>query len=176
MASIVLRPDGRGLSAQALVVSGRRSQQITRTVHGIPPASGGAIRSGQGWRFTSCVPKASCHRRATRRSEFKHGLNGIGPPVWRSGCVSCCCWMKEYLTARSKKNWERRLRRSPGGSAAIKKRGLLGLATIHPGLQLDVIDHGIFTSVADLKRKILRYISALSENRQALSLEILRSS
>jgi len=34
-------------------------------------------------------------------------------------------------------------------------------------LQRDVIDRGIFTSVADLKRKIIRY-------RQTISVEILR--
>jgi transposase len=40
-------------------------------------------------------------------------------------------------------------------------------------LQRDVIDRGIFGSVADLKRKILRYIRLLSEIRQTLSMEIL---
>jgi len=40
--------------------------------------------------------------------------------------------------------------------------------------QRDVIDRGIFTSVADLKRKILRYIGSI-KRRQTISLEILRS-
>ena len=41
-------------------------------------------------------------------------------------------------------------------------------------LQRDVIDRGIFTSVADLKRKIIRYIRLYQENRQTISVEILR--
>jgi len=43
-------------------------------------------------------------------------------------------------------------------------------------LQRDVIDRGIFTSVADLKRKILRYYPSLSEDRQTIPVEILRCS
>ena len=41
-------------------------------------------------------------------------------------------------------------------------------------LQRDVIDRGIFTSVADLKRKIAALHPALPEDRQTLSVEILR--
>jgi transposase len=42
-------------------------------------------------------------------------------------------------------------------------------------LQRDVIARGIFTSVADLRRKIMRYIRLYRENSQALPVEILRS-
>jgi transposase len=41
-------------------------------------------------------------------------------------------------------------------------------------LQRDVIDRGIFTTVADLKRKIIRYIRLYQKNSRALSVEILR--
>lgn len=40
-------------------------------------------------------------------------------------------------------------------------------------LQPDVIDRGIFTSVAKLKRKIMRYIRLCQKSRQTLSVEIL---
>ena len=42
-------------------------------------------------------------------------------------------------------------------------------------LQRDVIDRGIFTSVADLKRKDPALYPSLSEDSETLSLEILRS-
>ena len=43
-------------------------------------------------------------------------------------------------------------------------------------LQRDVIDRGIFTSVADLKRKILRYIRHYQKTAKPFEMEVLRCS